>query len=78
VTDARVRRRRWALGGIGVLYALSIPWYRAGGDSAPQIVLGMPDWVATAFGCYALVAVLNAVAWLATDLDDPPRRGHGE
>ncbi len=34
------------------------------------MVLGMPDWVAVAIGCYVLAAVLNAVAWLLTDVED--------
>ena len=54
---------------IGVLYMLSIPWYRA--EDAPlRLVLGLPDWVAVALGCYAAVAVLNSIAWLLTDVRD--------
>ena len=55
---------------IGLLYAVSIPWYRESGELAPT-VLGLPDWVALALGCYVVVAVLNCVAWLLTDLRDP-------
>jgi hypothetical protein len=57
------------LAAIAILYALSIPWYRAGGG-APGRLLGLPDWVAVALGCYAAAAVLNALAWLATDVRD--------
>jgi hypothetical protein len=54
---------------IGVLYVFSIPWYRA--EDAPlRLVLGLPDWVAVALGCYAAVAVLNSIAWLLTDVRD--------
>jgi len=58
---------------IGVLYLISVPWYRQAGD-APEIWLGLPDWVAVALGCYLAAAALNAVAWLLTDLSDqhPP------
>ena len=59
---------------IGLLYAVSIPWYRESGEIAGT-VLGLPDWVALALGCYVLVAVLNCIAWLLTDLRDP---GEGE
>ena len=52
------------------LYVLSIPWYRATGEPA-AIWWGLPDWVTVAIGCYAAVAVLNAVAWLLTDVPDP-------
>jgi hypothetical protein len=64
------KRIRWALlGVIGALYALSIPWYRESGE-LPAVWWGLPDWVAVAIGCYAAVAVLNAVAWLLTDVSD--------
>ena len=33
-------------------------------------VLGLPDWVAVAIGCYAAVAVLNSIAWLLTDVPE--------
>ena len=58
---------------IGLLYVVSIPWYRATGEPA-AIWWGLPDWVAVAVGCYAAVAVLNAVAWLLTDVADPVPR----
>ena len=64
--------RRLLLVAVGVLYVLSIPWWREPG-AEPRYVLGLPDWVAVALGCYAAAAVLNAWAWLRTDLDDPPR-----
>jgi hypothetical protein len=58
---------------IALLYLISIPWYREAGK-APAIWLGLPDWVAVALGCYFAAAVLNAVAWLLTDVpdEDPP------
>ena len=63
------RLRRTLLAGIGVLYVLSIPWYRSGGETGGS-VFGLPDWVAVAVGCYVAVAVLNAAAWLLTDIDE--------
>jgi hypothetical protein len=64
------RRFRLALIAIiAVLYLISIPWYREVGE-APAIWLGLPDWVAVALGCYFAAAVLNAVAWLLTDVPD--------
>jgi hypothetical protein len=74
---ARRRLRMGLLAAIAVLYALSIPWYRDGGDV--EIWLGLPDWVAVALGCYAAAAVLNACAWLLTDVPegDPSRDEDG-
>ncbi len=57
------------LGAIAVLYVLSIPWYRTPG-AEPGFWLGLPDWAAVAVGCYAAIAVLNAVAWLGTPVRD--------
>lgn len=68
---ARRLVRRALLAGVGVLYVASIPWYRTSGE-APAIWLGLPDWVAVAALCYAGAAGLNALAWLLTDLRDPP------
>jgi hypothetical protein len=58
---------------IGVLYAISIPWYRPSGEPA-SLVFGFPDWVTVAVGCYAAAAVLNAAAWLLTEIPEekPP------
>ncbi len=61
--------RRVCLGLIGVLYVVSVPWYRESGQ-APAIWLGLPDWVAVAVLCYVAVAVLNAFAWTATEVPD--------
>lgn len=69
--------RRILLALIGVLYAVSIPWYRSAGQSA-SLWLGLPDWVAVALLCYAAVAVLNSIAWLLTDVPDADDRGEGE
>jgi hypothetical protein len=64
---------------IGVLYLISIPWYREAGE-APAIWFGLPDWVAVALGCYLAAATLNAVAWLITDMpdEDPPSGPTGD
>ncbi len=75
-----VHVRRLLLGVIGVLYLVSIPWYREPG-AAPEVGLfGLPDWVGVALACYVAVAVLNSVAWTLTDVsdapdDDPPTAG---
>jgi hypothetical protein len=69
--------RRWLLLAIAVLYGVSIPWYRESG-AVPTIWFGLPDWVAVAVACYVAIAVLNAVAWLRTDVsDDGPEAGEG-
>ena len=67
----RARLRLLLLGLVTLLFVLSVPWYR---DPAaePRLWLGLPDWVAVALGCYAAAALLNAVAWLLTDLRDDP------
>lgn len=62
------------LGLIVALYALSIPWYRASGE-VPSRLLGLPDWVAVALACYVGVAILNAWAWLRTDVPDAEAPG---
>ena len=69
-------RRGALLLAVAVLYGLSIPWYR-GADASPGLWLGVPGWVALATACYVAAAVLNALAWLATDLEggDPPEDG---
>ncbi len=56
---------------VAVLFVVSIPWYRASGE-LPSVVLGLPDWVAVALGCYVGVAVLNSIAWALTDVPDVP------
>jgi hypothetical protein len=70
---ARTRRRRRMrhalLVAIGVLYVLSVPWYRDT-DGSLVLFMGLPDWVAVALGCYIAVAILNCLAWLLTDIDD--------
>jgi hypothetical protein len=67
----RRRTRAVLLALVGVLYGLSIPWYRSAA-AEPRLVLGLPDWVAVAVGCYAAIACLNALAWLLTDVPDAP------
>ncbi len=63
--------RRWLLIAICALYVVSIPWYRPTG-AEPEVVLGLPDWVAVALGCYVVVALLNSLAWLLTDVPERP------
>ncbi len=64
--------RRGLLLAIGLLYLISIPWYRTTG-AEPVLVFGLPDWVAVALACYVGVALLNTVAWLLADVSDEPR-----
>jgi hypothetical protein len=73
VGSAHLRRRlrRGLLLAIGVLYVVSIPWYRTGG-ATPGLWLGLPSWVAVAILCYVGAAVANAAAWLLTDVADAP------
>ena len=68
-TALRRRTRRILLALIAVLYLFSIPWYRPTG-SPVRIVLGLPDWVSVALACYLAIAVLNALAWLLTEVRD--------
>ena len=68
-TAGRQRARRALLGLIGLLYLVSVPWYRASGGEL-RLVAGLPDWVALAIACYVAVAVLNSLAWSLTDIDD--------
>lgn len=58
---------------IAVLYIVSVPWYRDG-DGPLRLLFGLPDWVGIALACYVAVAVLNAAAWLLTEVSD----GEGE
>jgi hypothetical protein len=56
---------------IALLYLLSVPWYRD--SEAPlRLWLGLPDWVAMALLCYVGVAVVNAIAWIVSDVSDEP------
>ena len=61
--------RRLALLGIALLYLLAVPWFREAG-AEPRIVFGLPDWTAWTLLCFCGVAVLNAVAWSMTDLEE--------
>ena len=63
--------RRALFVGIAALYALSIPWYRTTG-AEPELLFGLPDWVAVALGCYVGVALLNTLAWLLGEVRDAP------
>ncbi len=64
--------RRWLLIAICALYVISIPWYRPSGAES-EIILGLPDWVAVALACYVVVALLNSLAWLLTEVPDRSR-----
>lgn len=66
--------RRVLLSVIGVLYLVSIPWYREPG-AQPEIWFGLPDWVAVALACYVGVALCNAIAWWLTELGDSGPEG---
>jgi len=57
--------------GIALLFLAAVPWFREAG-AEPEIVFGLPDWTAWTLLCFCGVAVLNAVAWWSTDLDDEP------
>jgi hypothetical protein len=82
--DARLRTGLLVC--IGILYCLSVPWYRSDSQEL-SLFLGLPDWVAVAVICYGLVAVLNSLAWMHTSIEDdaplppvlPPRESgkHG-
>ena len=63
--------RRSLLVAIGVLYVVSIPWYRAP-DPRSATWLGMPEWATVAVLCYVMIALCNALAWLLTDVPDEP------
>ena len=70
-------RRSVCLTLIGLLYLLSVPWYRESGEGL-NLWLGLPDWVAVSVLCYLGVACLNAVAWLSTEIaDDLDDEGDG-
>ena len=46
-----------------LLLVLSVPWY--GTPEYHQIQwLGMPAWVTRALFCYALIVVINLLAWM--------------
>jgi hypothetical protein len=62
---------------VGVLFGLSIPWYREPGAQTGTF-LGLPGWVAVALLCYVGAAVLNAAAWLLTDVADPEPAEDGD
>jgi len=68
------RLRRVLLAVVALLYVVSIPWYRTA-DAGVSRWFGLPDWVAVAVLCYAGVAVLNAVAWLLTEVPDDVESG---
>jgi len=66
----RNRLRSLLLAAIALLYLFSVPWYRAP-DAPLRLWFGLPDWVATALGCYLVAAFLNAWAWWSTVIDEP-------
>ena len=64
------RRIYWTcMAVIGLLYLLSVPWYRDANQPL-TLWLGLPDWVAVSVLCYVAVAVVNALAWIVTDVPD--------
>jgi hypothetical protein len=65
----RRRVRKLLFVAIGVLYVLSVPWYRETGGEL-SLLFGLPDWVAVALCCYVLIACLNAAAWLLVEMPD--------
>jgi hypothetical protein len=67
----RASLRKLLLTGIGVLYVISVPWYRETGGEVTYL-LGLPSWVTVAVACYVGVAVLNCGAWLLTDMPEEP------
>ena len=69
----RGRLRRFLLLCMGILFVVSIPWYRDTGAPV-SLIGGFPDWVAVALACYVGVAVLNSLAWLLSEFEDevPP------
>ena len=69
VVRRRRRLRLFLLGLVFLLFVFSVPWYR-GDSEGLHLILGLPNWVAVALGCYGLAALLNSVAWLWTDIDD--------
>jgi cell division protein FtsW (lipid II flippase) len=72
------RLRSVLLFAVGLCFAVSIPWYRTGGEES-RIWLGLPDWVSVALICYVAVAVLNSVAWLLTEIPEGvDERGESE
>jgi hypothetical protein len=62
---------------IALLYLASVPWYRDA-NAAPSTIFGLPDWVFVAIACYAAVSLLNAAAWMLTDLRDDVTPGDGD
>lgn len=62
---------------IALLYIASVPWYRD--VDAPLVLwMGLPDWVAIAVLCYVGVAIVNAAAWVLTEVPDDVNDGaHG-
>ena len=71
MSDPRVRRRVHlaCMIVIALLYLVSVPWYRDA-EAPLRLWLGLPDWVAVAQLCYVGVAIMNAVAWIISDVSD--------
>lgn len=71
MSDPRVRRRVHlaCMVVIALLYLVSVPWYRDA-EAPLRLWLGLPDWVAVALLCYVGVAIMNAVAWIISDISD--------
>ena len=71
MSDPRVRRRVHfaCMIVIALLYLVSVPWYRDA-EAPLRLWLGLPDWVAVALLCYVGVAMVNAIAWIISDVSD--------
>ena len=72
-SNLRKRIRVVLLVGVGLLYVVSIPWYRTGG-AEPAMWAGLPEWVAVALFSYGTAAIAIAIVWLLTDV---PEREEG-
>jgi hypothetical protein len=62
-------KQRWFLPLLIVLVAISIPWYRTGGEIG-RVIGGLPGWVWTSLLCTVAVSTLIAVGTLFFWRDD--------
>jgi hypothetical protein len=64
-------RQKWFLPLLLVCITISIPWYRASGESG-AIIAGLPTWVWTSLACAAGISILTAIGTLLfwKDSDD--------
>ncbi|KEI72379.1 hypothetical protein [Endozoicomonas elysicola] len=53
-----------------ILLAISVPWYREKEDNRIYSLFeGLPDWVAVALICYALIPLINIFIWATYSSD---------